>query len=152
MSKITAYGPIPSLAMNDLLPIVDIDDLAMAPTGTTCNITVNVLHTPVVTVLTDASTIAVDASTGTVFTLALTGSGHTLGNPVNAADGMLRRFRVSQPASGGPYTLGYGTAYQFTAQLPAPTLSTAALAIDELGFSYFASLGIWVLMAYMLGI
>ena len=40
MSKITAYTALASPASNDVLPIVDMDDTTMAPSGTTKNITV----------------------------------------------------------------------------------------------------------------
>lgn len=40
MSKISAYTALSSAASNDLLPVVDVSDTTMAPTGTTKNITV----------------------------------------------------------------------------------------------------------------
>lgn len=40
MSKITAYGALSSPTANDELPIVDVNDPTMAPSGTTKNITV----------------------------------------------------------------------------------------------------------------
>ena len=39
MSKISAYTALSSAASNDLLPVVDVSDTTMAPTGTTKNIT-----------------------------------------------------------------------------------------------------------------
>jgi hypothetical protein len=41
MSRITTFGALASPAPNDVLPIVDVDDTTMAPTGTTKKITVS---------------------------------------------------------------------------------------------------------------
>jgi hypothetical protein len=100
--------------------------------------------------LTDAATIAVNAALSNTFTVTLGGS-RTLGSPTQAVDGQKVIFEITQPASGGPYTLSYGSAYEFTASLPSPTLSTAASAMDMLGFIYSAAKSKWLLVAFAAG-
>jgi hypothetical protein len=99
--------------------------------------------------LTDAVTIAVDASLGQVFTVTL-GGNRTLGNPTNPSPGQGIIIRVSQDATGGR-TLAYGTAYAFSTSLPSPTLSTAANATDYLAFIYSASVSKWRFLAFTSG-
>lgn len=52
MSKITTYGDLSSPQGDDVLPIVDVHDTAMAPTGTTKKVTVENLVTSQVIALT----------------------------------------------------------------------------------------------------
>lgn len=87
---------------------------------------------PKVSALTDAATVAVDASLGNVFTVTLAGN-RTLGNPTNAQDGQKIIIRVKQDATGNR-TLAYSSEYRFSSDLPSPTLSTAANKIDYLAF------------------
>src|SRR5208283_6218399 len=86
--------------------------------------------------LTDAATIALDASLGSHFTVTL-GGNRTLGAPSNARDGMQLRLDVVQDGTGSR-TLAYATAYKFGSTYASPTLSTAAGAVDVLYFSYNA--------------
>jgi hypothetical protein len=104
---------------------------------------------PTVVALTDAATISVDASAGSDFRVAIAGN-RTLGNPANPADGQQVIFQVTQ-GSGGGYTLSYGTAYEFSAGLPQPTLSATAGHTDLLGFIYNATRGTWLLAAFVNG-
>lgn len=78
--------------------------------------------------LTDAATIAVDASLGNLFTVTL-GDNRTLGNPSNLVAGFYT-FIVKQDATGGR-TLAFASAYKFPAGV-APTLSTGANDVDIL--------------------
>lgn len=109
------------------------------------------------TVLTDASTVAVNAALCGIsgnFRLTLTASGHTIGAPTNPVDGQSVIFEIVQPASGGPYTVTWATgtgAYEFSTGLPTPTLSIAANARDYVGFVYNATANIWSCVAYQLG-
>lgn len=80
--------------------------------------------------LSDAATIAVDLAAGLNFTVTL-GGNRTLGNPSNAKEGQCGVIYVVQPASGGPRTLSYASSYKFAGG-SAPTLSTAANAVDRL--------------------
>ena len=77
---------------------------------------------PAVVSLTDAATIAVDASLGNDFRVTIAGN-RTMGNPANPSDGQKITFQVTQ-GSGGSFTLTWGSAYEFSAGLPQPTLST----------------------------
>ena len=104
---------------------------------------------PVVVALTDAATIAVDASLGDDFRVTVEGN-RAMGNPVNPTDGQQIIFQVTQ-GNGGAYTLGWGTAYEFSTALPQPSLSTAPGQTDLLGFIYSASKNKWLLAAYVNG-
>ena len=79
---------------------------------------------PAVVVLTDAATIAVDASLGNDFRVTIAGS-RTMGTPSNPVDGQKITFQVTQ-GTGGPFTITWGSGYEFSAGLPQPTLSTTA--------------------------
>src|SRR5271165_7198116 len=89
---------------------------------------------PAVVGLTDAATIAVDASLGNDFRVTIAGN-RTMANPANPADGQKITFQVTQ-GSGGPFTLTWGSTYEFSTGLPQPTLSTAAGQTDLLCFIY----------------
>lgn len=87
--------------------------------------------------LTDAATIAVDASAGDIFAVEL-GGNRTLGTPTNPpAAGQSQKIviQVRQDATGSR-TLAYSAAYRFGADVPEPTLSTGAGDVDYLGFIY----------------
>lgn len=88
-----------------------------------------------VVTLTDATTIATDASLGTEFRVTLGGS-RTMGNPTNAVDGQRILYRVKQPASGGPWTITWGSNFRFGADLPQPVLTTTAAKQDYIAFVY----------------
>ena len=93
---------------------------------------------PAVVALTDAATISVDASAGSDFRVTIAGN-RTLGNPANPVDGQQIIFQVTQGRAG--FTLTYGSAYEFGAGLPQPSLSTTAGHTDLLGFIYNAAKG-----------
>jgi hypothetical protein len=104
---------------------------------------------PAVVSLADAATIAVDASAGNDFRVTIAGN-RTMGNPANPANGQQIIFQVTQ-GSGGSFTLSWGDAYEFSSDLPQPTLSTAAGQTDVLGFIYNAAMGKWLLAAFVNG-
>lgn len=104
---------------------------------------------PAVVVLADAATIAVDASLGNDFRLTIAGN-RTVGTPANPADGQKVTFQVTQGA-GGPFTLSWGSGFEFSTGLPQPTLSTTAGQTDLLGFIYNANKGKWLLVAFVSG-
>jgi hypothetical protein len=104
---------------------------------------------PAVVPLTDAGTIAVDASQGNDFRVAI-GGNRTMGLPANPTDGQKITFQVTQ-GTGAPYTLSWASGYQFSAGLPQPTLSTTAGDTDLLCFIYNSSLGAWLLAAFLPG-
>jgi len=61
--------------------------------------------------LTPGASVAVDAALSNTFTLALD-SNSTVENPINLQSGFVYNFHVSQAASGGPYTLDWGSAFK----------------------------------------
>lgn len=76
--------------------------------------------------LTDAATIAVDASQSNSFTVTL-GGNRTLGNPTNLIAGETLTFQVTQGTGG--QTLAYSSDFKWPGGT-APTLSTGAAAVD----------------------
>src|SRR5271169_1907910 len=104
---------------------------------------------PAVVGLTDAATIAVDASLGNDFRVTIAGN-RAMASPSNPSDGQKITFQVTQ-GSGGSFTLSWGSGYQFCAGLPQPTLSTTAGLTDLLGFIYNASKGTWLFVAFVSG-
>ena len=87
--------------------------------------------------LTDASTITVDCSNGNTFTLLLTGSGHTMGNPTNCKGGHTYQFLVKQ-AAGGSDTLLWDTKYLYSGGA-APTQTATASKTDIYSCTYLDS-------------
>lgn len=84
-----------------------------------------------VTTLTDAATIAVDMSTSCNFTVTL-GGNRTLGNPTGMVTGQTGSIFIVQDGAGGR-TLAYSSNWDFP-NGTAPTLSTAAGAVDRLDY------------------
>lgn len=84
--------------------------------------------------LTDAATIATDASLGDVFTVTL-GGNRTLGNPTNPKKGQVILYAVRQDATGSR-TLAYDTKFRFGTDVTSPTLTTTAAKTDYLSFRY----------------
>lgn len=104
---------------------------------------------PAVVMLTDAPTIAVDASLGNDFRVTL-GGDRTMGTAANAKNGQQIIFQITQ-GSGGSSTITWDTGYEFSAGLPQPTLSTGAGETDVLGFVYTATSQKWLLAAFVNG-
>lgn len=93
---------------------------------------------PKVVILTDAATIAVNASAGNEQRVTL-GGNRTMGAPSGPADGQVITFELVQDATGSrtvTWTGGTG-GYDFGSG-SAPTLSTAAHAVDMAAFRYSA--------------
>lgn len=104
---------------------------------------------PAVVELTDAATIAVDASLGNDFRVTIAAS-RTMGTPANPTDGQKITFDITQ-GSGGSNAITWGSGYEFSTGLPQPTLSTTAGLTDLLGFIYNADIGKWLLAGYVNG-
>jgi hypothetical protein len=104
---------------------------------------------PAVVSLTDAATIAVDASLGNDYRVTIAGN-HTMGTPANPTDGQRITFQITQ-GSGGPFAVTWDSGYEFSAGLPKPNLSTTAGQTDLLGFVYNAAKGKWLLVAFVNG-
>lgn len=97
-----------------------------------------------VVTLTDATTIAVDASQGNHFRVTLAGN-RTLGAPSNPANGQKITVEVIQDATGSR-TLAYASGaggYAWGTDIPAPTLTTTASKRDFLGFMYNSTANLW---------
>jgi hypothetical protein len=93
------------------------------------------------TALSDGSTVSIALNAiCNLFTWAPGASGHTLSNPTGATVGEVIDIVISQPASGGPYTVAWGSDYlnagggAFTANL-----NTGASAQTEIGCKVVAS-------------
>jgi hypothetical protein len=104
---------------------------------------------PAVVGLTDAATIAVDASLGNDFRVTIAGN-RTIANPSNPAPGQQIIFQVTQGPGGG-FSVSWGSAYEFSDGLPQPILSSQAGQTDLLGFIYNAAKGKWLLAAFLNG-
>ena len=89
--------------------------------------------------LTDGATIAVDFNTGQNFAVQL-GGNRTLGNPTNCVPGQTGSAFIIQDGTGGR-TLSYGANWEFAGGT-APTLSTAAAAVDRLDYIVYTSTGV----------
>lgn len=86
--------------------------------------------------LTDGATITPDLSKGNKFKVTL-GGNRTLANPSNITEGQEWRVYVTQDGTGSR-TLAFGTYYDWPGGV-APTLSTAAAAVDLLVFEAITS-------------
>jgi len=92
---------------------------------------------PKVVTLTDAATVTVDATLGSVFDLTLAGN-RTLANPTGAVNGQRLLFRIRQDVTGGR-TLAFGTKYRFGTTITSVTLSTVAEQLDRIEVEYVAA-------------
>ena len=105
---------------------------------------------PGVVGLTFNTAISVNAALGNVFSVTLTASTGTIANPTNPVDGQLLRFRIAQDATGSR-TVAWGNAYDWGktngSANSAPTLSTAAAAVDIVAFEYNAGLSKWMYLS-----
>jgi hypothetical protein len=84
-----------------------------------------------ITTLTDGATITPDMADSNNFTVTL-GGARTLANPSNLTAGQSGSIFIVQDGTGGR-TLAYGTQYDFIGGT-APTLSTAASAVDRIDY------------------
>jgi hypothetical protein len=104
---------------------------------------------PAVVGLADAATIAVDASLGNDFRVTIAGN-RTIANPSNPAPGQQIIFQLTQGPGGG-FSVTWDGAFQFSAGLPQPVLSSQPGKTDLLGFIYNAAKGKWLLAAFLNG-
>ena len=84
-----------------------------------------------ITGLTDGASIAVNLAANNHFSVTLAGN-RALANPTNIVAGTSGSFFITQDGTGGR-TLSYGTHYDFAGGT-APTLSTAANAVDRIDY------------------
>jgi len=104
--------------------------------------------TPPVT-LTDAATIAVDASLGNHFRVTL-GGNRTLGNPTNPTNGQKILIEAIQDGTGSR-TLAYDTKYAWGTDVTVPTLTTTLNKRDFIGFVYNSTADKWYGLAVSKG-
>lgn len=104
---------------------------------------------PKVVSLTDATTIAVDASLGNHFVVTL-GGNRTLGAPTNPTNGQRILFEIIQDSTGAR-TLSFNATYAFGTGIPTPTLTTTANKRDFIGFVYNSSSALWYCLAFVNG-
>jgi hypothetical protein len=112
--------------------------------------TVPLTAIPVASVaLTDASTIATDASLGNYFRVTL-GGNRTLGNPTNGVDGQRIIWEIIQDGS-GTRTLALDTKFALGTDLTAITLTTTLNKRDFLGAIYNSTADKWYVIAFVKG-
>ena len=99
--------------------------------------------------LTDASTVATDASLGTYFRVTLAGN-RTLGTPTNPTDGQRILWEFTQDGTGSR-TLTLSSAFIFGADITSITLSTDASKKDIMGAIYNSGLSKWLVVAFTKG-
>lgn len=123
------------------------------PTGTTSSTVaigndarLGVKPYPPVT-LTDATTVAIDASLGTHFRHS-GAAGRTMGTPSNPTDGQVIVLELK--ASSGAITHTFGSAYAFGSDVTA-TSAIAAGKTDFVQFTYTAAVSKWQCIGYMKG-
>lgn len=99
--------------------------------------------------LTDAATIATDASLSNHFRVTLTAS-RILGNPTNLTDGQRLTWEIIQNATGG-WALTFDTLFAFGTDIASVTLTTTASKRDFLGGIYNAATGKIYVIAFVKG-
>lgn len=104
---------------------------------------------PRVVALTDAATIATDASLGNTFDVTL-GGNRTLGAPTNPTNGQKIVYRVRQDATGGR-TLAYDAVFRFGLDIPSIDLSSAPNLVDYIGVMYNGADSKWDVIALSRG-
>lgn len=99
--------------------------------------------------LTDAATIATNAAnfppTFGIGRVTL-GGNRTLGAPSNPTDGQRILYEIKQDATGSR-TLAYNAVFEFSTDVPSPTLSTAPGTVDTILFCYNSSAAVWRCLA-----
>lgn len=99
--------------------------------------------------LTDAATIATDASVGNMFKVTL-GGNRTMGAPSNPVDGQRITYRIIQDAN-GTRTLTWDSAFRFGTSLPSPTITTGNGKSDIISFTYNPNATAWYCVSIVQG-
>lgn len=103
-----------------------------------------------VVALSDAATIATDASLGSTFTVTL-GGNRTLGAPTNPTNGQRVLWRFKQDGVGSR-TIAFDSIFRIPLSLDGITLSTSAGTIDYIGAIYNGDDTKWDILAFVRGI
>lgn len=99
--------------------------------------------------LTDAATIATDASLGTHFRVTLQGN-RTLGAPTNPTDGQKIFYEITQDAAGAR-TITLDAAFVLGTDISSVTLTTTASKRDFMGCVYNSAAAKWYVIAFAKG-
>lgn len=148
VSRRRAFGRMAGIAVVGAAGGTALEGLMSSPASAATTVEPGAVAPAVVT-LADVALIAVDASQGNDFRVTIAGN-RTVANPSNPTDGQKIVFQVTQGGQGSN-TLTFGSAYEFGAGLPQPTLSTAVGSTDLLAFIYNSAKGSWLFAAYVLG-
>lgn len=110
---------------------------------------ITTLEAPPVIALTDAATIATDASLGKYFRVTLAGN-RTLGAPTNPTDGQRCIWELIQDATGSR-TITLNAVFALGTDITAVTLTTTASKRDFLGCVYNSTAAKWYVIAFVKG-
>jgi hypothetical protein len=104
---------------------------------------------PAPVALTDAATVATNASLGNHFRVTL-GGNRTLGNPTNGVDGQKCLWEIKQDATGSR-TITLDTKFALGTDITGVTLTTTGNKRDFLGAVYHAADDKWHIIAFIKG-
>jgi hypothetical protein len=110
---------------------VTVPDVSFTLAGTNTAQSFTAAQRGAISALTDGSTITPDFAVANNFSVTL-GGNRTLANPSNLTAGQAGSIFISQDGTGSR-TLAYGSQYDFAGGT-APTLSTAASAVDRIDY------------------
>lgn len=110
---------------------ITVPDASFTLAGTDAAQTFSAAQRGAISALTDGATITPDFAVANNFSVTL-GGNRTLANPSNLTAGQSGSIFISQDATGSR-TLAYGSYYDFAGGT-APTLSTAASAVDRIDY------------------
>jgi hypothetical protein len=108
------------------------------------------VHRPAALTLAYTSTVTINAGQGNIFTIPLTGN-IVLANPLNPTANQEILLRLIQPASGSTCTATFGTAFNFSTDLPVPTLTQVLSDWDYLKFIYNPVSSLWDMIGIVQG-
>ena len=103
--------------------------------------------------MTFASTVYTNAGIGIEKTIQFeftATSNFTLANPTNSAHGKKIMYKIKQDSTGSR-VITYGSNFRGSTDQALPTLTTTALYVDYIGFSYDAVVGKWNCLGKMQG-
>lgn len=113
----------------------------------------NKVYISKIVALTDAATIATDASLGNVFTVTL-GGNRTLGAPSNPTNGQKCIWSFKQDGTGSRTlsTAGGAGGFRFGTDIASVSLSATPGVTDYMGAMYNGAAGVWDVLAFVRGL